>query len=53
MFRNASGEHHVGHRLDDAKAVDPTCDADGQTFPGKLIDQSHEAESAAVMGHGT
>lgn len=50
VFWNTSGEHHVGHRLDDAKAVDPARDADGQAFPGELIDQSHEAESAAVIG---
>lgn len=50
VFWNTSGEHHVGHRLDDAKAVDPARDADGQTFPGELIDQGHEAEFAAVMG---
>jgi len=24
VLRDASGEHHVGHRLNDAEAVDPT-----------------------------
>lgn len=48
MFRDTSGQHHVGHRLD-AEAIDPTCDANGQAFPDNLIDQGDEAEPATVM----
>lgn len=50
VFGDPPGEHHVGHCLDDAEAVDATRHTDGQTFPGKLIDQGHQAELAAVMG---
>jgi hypothetical protein len=42
MLRDASGEHHVGHRRNDAEAVDPTSHPDRQTFPGELVDQGHQ-----------
>lgn len=47
MFGDTPGEHHVGHRLDDAEAVDTTRHTDGQAFP---IDQGHQAELATVTG---
>lgn len=49
VFGDALGEHHIGHRLDDAEAVDATRHTDGQAFPGELIDQRHQAELATVM----
>ena len=45
-------KHHVGHRLDDAKAVDATRHPDRQAFPGELVDQRHQPELAAIMGLG-
>jgi len=33
VLRNPSGEHHVGHRLDNAKTVDTTSHADGPDIP--------------------
>ena len=50
VFGDTPGEHHVGHRLDDAEAFDTTRHTDGQAFPGELIDQSHQTELATVMG---
>lgn len=50
VFRHTFGEHHIGHRLDDAKAVDPAGHPDRQAFPGELIDQRHQSEFATVVG---
>jgi len=50
MLRDASGEHHIGHRLNDAEAVDPTSHPDRQAFPGKLVDQGHQPNLAPIMG---
>ena len=43
-------QHHVGHRFDDAQAVDATSYPDRQAFPGELIDQSQQSELTTVMG---
>ena len=43
-------EHHIGHRLDDAEAVDTTGHLDRQTFPGELVDQCHQPKLAAIVG---
>ena len=50
MFRDASGEYHVGHRLKDAEAVDPTRHPDRQAFPGELVDQGHQPKLAPIVG---
>jgi hypothetical protein len=50
MLRDASGEHHVGHRLKDAEAVDPTSHPDRQAFPGELVDQGHQPNLAPIVG---
>jgi hypothetical protein len=52
VFRHAPGEHHVGHGLDDAEAVDATSHPDRQAFPSELVDQGHQPKFAAVMGLG-
>ena len=48
----AAIEHHVGHRVDDAEAVDATGHLDRQAFPGKLVDQGHQPQLAAIVGLG-
>lgn len=50
VFRHAAFEHHVGHRLDDAKAVDATGHPDGQAFPSELINQGHQSDLAPIVG---
>ena len=50
MPRHSAFEHHIGHRLDDAEAVDTTGHLDRQTFPGELIDQCHQPKLAAIVG---
>ena len=50
MFRNTSGKHHIGHSLDDAKAVDPASYSDRKALPGELVDQCHQAKLSPVMG---
>lgn len=50
MLRDAFSKHHIGHGVDDAEAVDATCNPDRQAFPGKLVDQRHEPELTAIMG---
>lgn len=52
VLRDTSGKHHIGHRFDDAKAVDTTSDPDCQAFTGVLIDQCHQADATAVVGLG-
>jgi hypothetical protein len=44
VLGDAFGEHHVGHRLDDAEAVDPASYPGRLAFPGELVDQRHEPE---------
>jgi hypothetical protein len=43
-------EHHVGQRLNDAEAVDPSGNADGQALAGVFIDQGHQPNVAAIVG---
>ena len=50
VFRHSSGEHHIGHRLDDAKAVDPPSHPDRKALPGELVDQRHQAKLSPIMG---
>ena len=52
VFGNTALDHHVGHGLDDGKAVDAAGNPDRQTFPGELVDQRHQPKLAAVMGLG-
>ncbi len=50
MFRHASGEHHISHRLDDAEAVDPSSHPDRKALPGELVDQRHQSKLSSIMG---
>jgi len=50
VFWNAVHDHGIGHRLDDAHAVDPPCNTDRKTFPRELVDQRHQPDFPAVMG---
>ena len=50
VFRHASGEHHIGHGLDDAKAVDPASHPDRKALPGELVDQRHQSNLSPIMG---
>jgi len=50
VLRHTFGEHHIGHGVDDAEAVDATGHPDRQAFPRELVDQRHQSELAAVMG---
>ena len=50
VFRDALGEHHIGHGLDDAKTVDPSSHPDRKALPGELVDQRHQSEFSSVMG---
>ena len=50
VFRHTALDHHVGHGVDDAEAVDATGHPDRQAFPRELVDQRHQSELAAVMG---
>ena len=50
VFRHTALDHHVGHGVDDAKAVDATGHSDRQAFPRELVDQRHQSELATVMG---
>ena len=52
VLRNAVHDHGVGHRLDDAHAVDPPRDTDRKAFPRELVDQRHQPDLPAVMGLG-
>jgi len=50
VFGHASGEHHISHRLDDAKAVDSASHPDRKALPSELVDQRHQSELSPVMG---
>lgn len=50
VFRDALGEHHIGHRLNDAKAIDPASHPDRKALPGELVDQRHQSELSSIMG---
>ena len=50
VFRYASFEHRIGHRLDDPKAVNATSHSDCQAFPGELVNQGHEPELSTIVG---
>jgi hypothetical protein len=50
VFRHTALDHHVGHGVDDAEAVDATGHPDRQAFPRELVDQRHQSELATVMG---
>jgi hypothetical protein len=50
VFRYASFEHRIGHRLDDPKAVNATSHSDRQAFPGELVNQGHEPELSTIVG---
>ena len=50
MFRHTSGEHHIRHGLDDAKAVDLASYPDRKALPGKFVDQRHQSELSPIMG---
>ena len=50
VFRDALGEHHIGHRFDDAKAVDPASYPDRKALPGELVDQRHQSKLSSIMG---
>src|SRR5271169_2580512 len=50
VVRHAPFEHHIGHCLDDPKAVDATSHSDRQAFPGELVNQGHEPEPSTIMG---
>lgn len=50
VFRNALGEHHIGQRLDDAKAIDAASDPDGQALASELVDQGQQPDPATIMG---
>ena len=52
VFRDAAHQHDIGHGLQNTQAVDPPCHPDRQAFPGKLINQCHQADFAAIMGLG-
>src|SRR5665213_3526565 len=52
VFWNPAGHHDIGHRFQNAQAVNPTCDADRQTLAGELVDQGHQPNLSTVMGLG-
>ena len=52
MIWNATHKHDIGHRFDDAEAVDPACDPDRQAFPCELVDQCQKSQLAAIVRLG-
>lgn len=49
MLWNAVRDHGIGHRFDDAHAVNPPCNTDRQAFPRELVDQRHQPDFLAVV----
>ena len=52
MFRHATHQHDLGHRLGGTEAVDPAGDPDGEAFAGELVDQRQSPNLAAIVGLG-
>jgi len=42
VFWDTARQHDIGHRLDDAEAVDPASNTDRQAFARELIDQGQQ-----------
>src|SRR5919199_702131 len=49
VLGDAVHEHRVGERLDHPKAIDPACDANGETFTSELVNQRQQPQPTAVM----
>jgi hypothetical protein len=52
VLGDATHQHHVRHRFENAQPVDPACNADRQAFPIELVDLCHQPNLATVMGLG-
>jgi hypothetical protein len=50
VFRDALGEHHIGQRFDDAKAIDLASNPDGQALASELVDQGQQSDPATIIG---
>lgn len=48
-WRSAQDEQ-VSEHVDDVNCLEPAADPDGQTFPGKLVDDVEHAELSAIVG---
>jgi hypothetical protein len=49
VFGHAAHDHGIGHRLDDAQAVDAARNPDGETLARELVDQRHQPYFAAIV----
>ena len=52
MFGDATHQHHVRHRFDDAEAVDSARNPNRQAFACELVDQRHQPNLAAIVRLG-